>query len=60
MMKAENFSKALKATTTIANTLGYGGKLFVKSYNFPNDGLKIILETEDNKELTFTCELKND
>lgn len=58
MIKANNFVNILNATTNIANALGYGGKLFVKSYNFLDGGLKIVLETEDNKEVTFTCEVK--
>ena len=39
--------------------MGYGGKLFVKSYEFPEGELKIVLTTEDGKELTFKVEVKN-
>ncbi|MCL7721945.1 hypothetical protein OYG07_02450 [Actinobacillus pleuropneumoniae] len=59
MIKANNFVNILNATTNIAKTLGYGGKLFVKSYEFPEGELKIVLTTEDDKELTFKVEVKN-
>ena len=59
MIKANNFVNILNATTNIANALGYGGKLFVKSYEFPEGALKIVLTTEDGKELTFKVEVKN-
>lgn len=58
MIKASNFVNILNATTNIANALGYGG-LFVKSYAFPEGALKIVLTTEDGKELTFKVEVKN-
>lgn len=59
MIKANNFVNILNATTNIANALGYGGKLFVKSYEFPEGELKIVLTTEDGKELTFKAEVKS-
>ncbi|WP_427835078.1 hypothetical protein ACQP36_02595 [Actinobacillus pleuropneumoniae] len=40
MIKANNFVNILNATTNIANALGYGGKLFVKSYEFPEGEVK--------------------
>lgn len=49
----------LNATTNIANALGHGGKLFVKSYEFPDGELTIVLTTEDGKELTFKVKVKN-
>ena len=59
MIKANNFVNILNATTNIANALGYGGKLFVRSYEFPEGELKIVLTTEDGKELTFKVEVKS-
>ncbi|UKH19582.1 hypothetical protein D1110_02290 [Actinobacillus pleuropneumoniae] len=49
----------MNSTTNIANALGYGGKLFVKYYEFPKGELKVVLTTEDGKELTFKVEVKN-
>ena len=59
MIKPNNFVNILNATTNIANALGYGGKLFVKSCEFHGSALKIVLTTEDGKELTFKVEVKN-
>ncbi|QSZ38484.1 hypothetical protein CYK57_00612 [Actinobacillus pleuropneumoniae] len=33
--------------------------MFVKSYEFPEGELKIVLTTEDDKELTFKVQVKN-
>ena len=59
MIKANNFVNILDATINMANALGYGCKLFVKSYEFPEGELKIVLTTEDGKELTFKVEVKS-
>ncbi|VTR45448.1 recombination-associated protein RdgC [Actinobacillus pleuropneumoniae] len=42
-----------------SNTLIVSHKLFVKSYEFPEGELKIVLTTEDDKELTFKVQVKN-
>lgn len=59
MIKTNNFVNILDVTTNIAKALGCSGKLFVKSYEYPDSELKIVLTTEDDKELTFKVEVKN-
>ena len=44
MIKANNFVNILNSTTNIANALGYGGKLFVRPYEFP-EGESVLVYT---------------